>query len=84
MSFDGGCDDNNRCRFFNGIVSFHVSQYDSVSEKANFADILYSGDMETGKALALLVYIIDSRPMKIETVSIVRYEMTLEMFLVVR
>lgn len=65
------------------VLFFCVSQYDTIPYAVNFVNILQSGDLKTSKALVLFIKAIDSRPIKIETVSFVRYEMTLEMFLTV-
>ena len=56
-------------------------QYESIPDAVNFSNILQCGDLKTCKAMVLLLKIVDTRPMQIETVSIVRYEMSLEMFL---
>lgn len=58
-------------------------QYERISESVNFANTFQCGDLRTSKALALLLNIIDSRPITIETVTIVRYEMSLPLFMAV-
>lgn len=60
-----------------------MSQYDTILNGINLAKILQCGDLKTRNALVLFIQAINSRPKKIESVSIVRFEMSLQLFMTV-
>lgn len=62
------------------VLFLFIEQYDSISNGVIFDDY-YKFDSKSKKALRLFINIIDLRPMKLETVSIVRFELSLQLFL---
>lgn len=60
--------------------NFLYVQYETISDGAYFGNFL-EYDIKTKKAMQILITNINLRPVKIETISIVRYELTLQLFL---